>query len=105
MPTCIFTKEELAQFDLKILAIAKRTSFSSYTVERRLSSSKYITIRTQTLEHLKSGRKSAKPLTFYADSKQNSIKQKISKATRSVKKSRSFVNRRRIKKRKKKEIG
>lgn len=73
MPACTFSKE-LVQFNQRILAIkrARRTSFSSYTVKRWLSSNRYKEIRTQALRHLKSGRKSAKSLVFYVDSKRNS---------------------------------
>lgn len=61
------SEEELAQFDQRLLAIGRRTSFSSDTVKRRSSPTGYRAIRTQTITRLTSYSKSAESLTFHVD--------------------------------------
>lgn len=61
------TEEELAQFDQRLLAIGRRTSFSSDTVKRHSSPTGYRAIRTQTIRGLTYNSKSAESLTFHVD--------------------------------------
>lgn len=61
------SEEELAQFDNRLFAISRRSSYSSGKRRSRGTPTGFKALRTQTIKRLKSGRNSVDSVTFHVD--------------------------------------